>query len=146
MTDFNEHLGNDAFPGMGAVVEQPVRNIFRDGRAWHRMEGIKVDKDSVDAGNTGNTTTLRPGLALFKTAGGKWVPADHTDAPDAVDVGPGECVILGDYLNLKDKSGTIVDKPFVGLIAGFVFDDKIIWVDAGYEEAGKAALPLVDFR
>ena len=61
MSNFNVELGNDVFPGMGAVVEQAAREYVRDGRKWHRVEGIVVDKDSVDSGNSGNTTTLRPG-------------------------------------------------------------------------------------
>lgn len=142
MGEFNDHLGNDSFPGMGAVVEQAAREFKRDGGAWQHKVGIVVDKDSVDQGNTNNTTTLRPGLVLLKGANDRYVPADHTDAPDAVDVVEGEVVILDHYLNLKDKSGTVVHKPASGLVAGFWVEGQIIFVDAGYEEAVKAALKL----
>ncbi len=143
---FNETLGNDMAPGMGAVVTQKSRIYQRDGDKWSRKEGIMIDKDSVDAGNTNDTTNLRPGLVLLKAASGRYVPADHADAPDAVDVGEDEVVILDHFIDMRDKSGTVVHTPAAGLVAGFVIASQIIYADAGYESAVKAALKLVSFR
>jgi hypothetical protein len=146
MSGFFPELGNDSFPGMGSVVEQKVREFKRDGGAWQRKEGVVVDKDSVDSGNTNDTTNLRPGLVLLLGSNGRYVPADHADAPDAVDVVAGEVVILDHFLELRDKSGTVVHKPAAGIIAGFVDDAQIIYVDGTYKTAIQAALKLVDFR
>jgi 2-methylcitrate dehydratase PrpD len=142
--DFFPEMGTDSFPGQGTPVEQKSRIFQRDGGAWQRVEGVKVDSASVDAGNTGNTTKLRPGLVLLKTAGGKYVPADHADAPA---VGAVTLVgILHHYLDMRDKSLTAVDKPAAVLIAGFVTDAQIIYVDGSYKATVQAALKLVDFR
>ncbi len=147
MSDFFPELGNDTFPGMGAVVEQQVRIYKRDGSKWERLESIEVDSASVDAGNTGNTTKLRPGLVLIKLASSsRYGPADHSDAPASSAVVAPNVVILDHFLDTRDKSGTAVNKMAAGLVAGFVTDAQVIYVDGTYKSAVQAALKLVDFR
>ncbi len=147
MTDYNMQIGNDVFPGQGTVVEQAVREFVRDGRAWLRKETVTVDKDSVDAGNTGNTTNLRPGLVLVKAASSsRYVPVDHSDAPLSSAVVAGQVGILDHYLDTRDKTGTAVHKPASVVIAAFVTDSQIIYVNGAYKAAVQAALKLVDFR
>lgn len=142
--DFFPEMGADSFPGQTTPIEQQVRIFQRDGGKFERVEGVVVDAASVDAGNTGNTTKLRPGLVLLKTVGGKYVPADHGSAPV---VGAVTLVgILHHWLDMRDKSLTAVDKPAAVLIAGFVTDSQIIYVDGSYKATVQAALKLVDFR
>jgi|SRR5579862_3184311 len=141
---FDTSLGIDSAPGMGAVVEQKVREYKRDGGAWQRLEGVQVDKNTVDAGSS-PTTNLRPGLVLLKSAvSGRWVQAGHADAPAS-----GSLTLVGildHYLELRDKTGTVQHTMAAVLIAGFVYDAQIIYVDGSYKTAVQAALKLVDFR
>jgi len=146
MAPFNPTLGRDSLPGIMTPVEQAAREFLKDVDAVC-VKGIVIDSASVDAGNSGNTSVLRPGLALVRGAGtgGKFVPADHGSAPLYSAVL--EAVILNHYVDMRDPSGTAENKSAQGVWFGRVDDAQIIYVgDANYKTAIKAALAQVRFE
>ncbi len=145
MGDFNPTLGRDSLPGMNTPAEQGAREFLKDVD-FVKVKGIVIDDASVDAGNSGQTNILRPGLALVRGAGtsGKFVPADHSSAPAANAIL--EAVILNKYVNMLGATGVAEDKEAQGVWAGRVDESMIIFVDAGYEDEIKAALAQVRFE
>jgi len=116
MGDFNPTLGRDSLPKIITPIEQEAREFLKDVE-FVKVKGFIIDDASVDAGNTGKTHILRPGLALIRGAGtgGKFVPADHGSAPASNAIL--EAVILEKYVNMKDESGTAEDKEAAGRLA-----------------------------
>ena len=87
--------GNYLPPGMGQEVntaEFDVSSLIYGGdlRNARFVHGAVVDSTSLDAGNTGNTGILRPGLIMAQvSATGKWKPfvagaSDGTQLPKGV--------------------------------------------------------------
>lgn len=137
--------GRDDLPGIDTPIEQEAREFLLDV-SHHAVKGIVIDDTSVDAGNTGKTHILRPGLALIRGAGtgGKFVPADHGSAP--ADSAILEAVILMHYVNMRGADGVARDKSAQGLWHGRVQDSQIIYVTGGYKAEIQAALPMVRFE
>lgn len=146
MGEFNPTLGRDSLPGIITPVEQAAREFAKD-LDFLKVKGIVIDSASVDAGNSGQTYILRPGLALVRGAGtgGKFVPADHGSAPVYGSVL--EAVILNEYVNMHGPTGVVENKPAQGMWAGRVDDSLIIYVgDSNYKTAIKAALTTIRFE
>ena len=149
MNTFNQHLGEDALPGMGPEVSQAVRTPFLKDESWFLVKGVVIEKDSEDAGNVGKETTLRAGLILTRVEqganAGKWVPADHADAEASGDVL--HAVILKKDVNMLSKDGvTVKDQSAVGVWAGVIDEDAVNFVDAGYRDDVVAIMNLCHFE
>ncbi len=100
----------------------------------HTMErGVCIDKTARDAGNSGKTTTLRPGLVLGKISGtGKYAQYDPS-ANDGTEVATG---ILKDQVKVIDEDATAVDAMGAQVIHGLVDESALI----GCDSAAKADL------
>ncbi|MGH9462006.1 MAG: hypothetical protein ACRD1X_12355 [Vicinamibacteria bacterium] len=150
MGGLNQHLGGDALPGMGPEVTQPIRTPFLKNENWFLVRGMVIEKDSEDAGNVGLETTLRAGIVLVRVeaAGatqGKYVPADHTDAPAAASVL--HAAILLKDVNMLSKDGvTVKDQSAPGVIGGWIDEDLVNFVDAAYRDDIVGALTLCYFE
>lgn len=148
MSGNNFELGANRMPGLTDEVAQLSRQFLTDHNHLKKV-GIRIEADSVDAGHSGKTYLLRPGLALVRveTGGnkGKYVPADHADAPANSDVE--KAVILMGFVDMRKRSDPTdtEDQMGEGLIHGFVDDAQIIYVDAGYKTEIQDALYLVEF-
>lgn len=76
--DFHNFMPGQSLPG---VPEIAVKGSIIWGQDWHQVfYPAVIDGASRDAGNTGYTATLRPGLLLGKAYGvtGKWKQWDPT--------------------------------------------------------------------
>lgn len=115
----------DMMPGMGADNLTGEREfVWGTVNSWHVI-GIKINKDSTDAGNT-PTTILRRGLIMGKVAStGEYKPysASATDGSQ-IPVG-----VLYQDTNMLDNSGTAVAKNGRLLIAGMLKVLQLIGFD-----------------
>jgi hypothetical protein len=144
----NEHLGEDARPGMGPVVVQTAALVLKN-ESWFITRGVVIPSDAEDAGNT-PVTKLRAGLVLVRVeAGGdnqgKYVPVDHDDAP--VHGAVAHAAILMKPVNMIGRDGSTVEEMSApALIAGWIDEDHVIIVDEDYRDDVKRVLPLCYFE
>lgn len=149
MSGNNFELGATRMPGLSDEILQESRQFLTENNHF-RTRGIKIASASVDVGHTGKTHILRPGLALVRVEvggnAGKYVPADHADAPDAVDLE--KAVILMQFVDMRKRSDptTYEDQQASGLVHGFVDDAQIIYVDGSYKDEIQGVLPMVEFE
>ena len=125
------------YPGIGFSAEETATpsEFLLDS---HTIEkGVTIDSAARDAGNTGKTTTLRPGLVVGKvTATGKCKQYDAS-ATDGTETAVG---ILKDQVKVVDGSGNAVDaNDAVLVIHGRVDESALIGcdVDAKADLAGQ---------
>lgn len=148
MSGNNFELGANRMPGLSDEVLQESRSFLIDNNHVKRI-GVRIEKDSVDAGHTDKTYVLRPGLVLVRVEtgpnAGKYVPPDHNDAPADSDVE--KAVILMEFIDMRKRSdpSDVEDQMASGLIHGFVDDSKIIYVDANYKTEVQDVLKMVEF-
>lgn len=144
MSQFPGH--GPGMPGMGSIDSTESRK-FLTNNTHLVYRGAKIDADSVDAGHSGKTTTLRAGLVVVQVLtgpnAGKYVPHGHADCPDNGDIEAAG--ILMDYTTMLDKDRNAADQPAHLLIHGFVKESAVIFGtgDAGFISAVKDLLPLV---
>ncbi len=145
---------SNALPEVSTVKTQAARRFLQQ-EAHIMTKGIVIPSDVVDVGNTGKTTTLRPGLVLVKViaAGAnqnKFVEVGHADAPafGASNFTAGRAVILMDFVNMLDLEAVAQQRGAHGLTHGWVEDGQIIFVTVTASEITelKDAMPLVLFE
>lgn len=116
------------YPNVGFAAEETATpsEFLLDSHVMQK--GITVDDTARDAGNTGKTTTLRPGLVMGKiTASGKYAQYNNS-ASDGTQTAIG---ILKDQVKVIDENANAVDAQAVLVIHGRVDESALIGCDAG---------------
>lgn len=138
--------GHGKLPGLSTRIDMKARQILFGQGGLINAPSVIVHADTVDAGGT-PTTELRPGLVLVRIETGahkgKFCQYGHASAPGTAGAIK-MAVILEHFLEMRDETGTAVDKPAMALIGGLFDESKIIYVsaDADVKAAMKAALKL----
>jgi|GEM_PF-1957006 len=135
---YNEHLGHNQLPGVSASVEQ-TQKVYKYSLGHEDYDGVRIHKDTDDEGNVGSEHKLRPGLCLVKVINGgandgMYVDPDHADAPANNDVT--DVVILDEWVDLKDKTGTRQNCQAKVLVHGQVKDSEIEYNSADATRQG----------
>lgn len=119
------YQGMNLVPGMSAEqysVEHDLSDIFY-GPLWHTiyLNYAVISGAARDAGNTGYTTVLRPGLVMgIITASGKWAQWD-ADAVDGTEVARGILMTLGLNTQLDNANA---DRYLATIAVGGVLEPK----------------------
>jgi len=139
---YNEELGHSQLPGVSDAVEQ-TQKVYKYDNQHCVFDGVRIHKDTDDEGNTGAEWKLRPGLALVLVINGgpndgMYVDLDHADAPANNDVT--DVVILDEWVDLKDKTGTRQNVQAKVLVHGQVKNDEIEYnsADATRRHGGRS--------
>ena len=138
--------GHGGLPGLSTRVDTKSRQILLGQAGLINAPSVIIHADTVDAGGT-PTTELRPGLVLVRIETGahkgKYCQYGHASAPASAATIK-HAVILEHFLEMRDDTGTAVDKPAMALIGGLFDESKLIYVsaDADVKAAMKAALKL----
>ena len=145
----NQTPGDFGLPGLSTLQTGKSRQFLFGLGGLVKRAGFVVHADTVDAGGT-PTTELRPGMVLVRIETGahkgKFCQYGHAEAPASA-AAIKDAVILDHYLEMRDSTGTAVDKQGGGLIGGVVDESKIVFVSVASDVilAMKAALNLVRF-
>ncbi len=146
-----------ALPGLTAEVQTPSVSFLK--HIDHVLEnGIRIQKDTLDQSETLKTKLVAGEVLVRVEAGGeknKFVHnADtvteaanaHASAPATADIK--EAVILSQFVQMLDASGTAVDRNASGVIHGIVDETKIDFGTADVARIAKikAVMPLVKFE
>lgn len=126
---YTPHKGPNQLPGISGPVEQKESRVFQLDLAHASYDGVRIDKDTNDVANVGEEHKLRPGLVLTQVIAGdnvgKYVPLDHADAPANSDIH--DVVILAEWVDLKDKTGTRQNCQAKVLTHGTVQHSQLLW-------------------
>jgi len=111
--------------GFGGETVSTPSEFLLDSHVIQR--GVTVDKTARDSGNTGKTTTLRPGLVMGKIeATGKFKQYDPS-AADGTETAVG---ILLDQVKVLDEDANAVDALGVLVVHGRVQESALHGCDA----------------
>lgn len=113
-------------PGL-TTSRETYENEFRWGQhAAGLWSNALISGSATDTGNTGATTTLRPGLVLGQiTASGKYT----TYSPTASDGSEVASAVLVEGLKMTDFNGTATDRFYAVLVGGPVQASKLLNLD-----------------
>ena len=120
-------MPDERYPNVGFAAEETVSpsEFLLDSHVIEK--GCTVDNSARDSGNTGKTTTLRPGLVMGKiTSSGKYAQY-NASASDGTETAVG---ILKDQVKVIDENANAVDAQAVLVIHGRVDESALIGCDA----------------
>lgn len=128
----------ERYPNVGFSAETVATptEFLRDTHVIRK--GITISSAARDAGNTGKTTTLRPGLVLGEiTASGKYKEY-YPSGSDGSEVAAG---ILEDQVKVIDSDANACDAMASMIVHGRVNESALLLCDA----AAKSDLPAIIF-
>jgi len=136
---YKQESGQDQLPGVSDAVEQ-TQKVYKYDNVHAAFDGVRIHKDTDDEGNSGSEHKLRPGLVLVKVITGEnagmYVDLDHADAPANGDVS--DVVILDEWKDLKDKTGTRQNVQAKVMVHGQVVDAQLEYNSADATRQGIA--------
>jgi hypothetical protein len=147
---YGDNKGWSQAPGYGPKTTSEDREIlYRPNHV--EFDEVWIQKDTVDNENTGKTSGLRPGLVLVPGTGasaGMYVNPEHADATAAASLVVNDVVILGEFRETKDQSGTVQHITAKVIRHAFVIAENVLY-GSGTSSPNKvlirAAAPQIGF-
>ena len=143
---YNDQQGWSQPPGYGPSASSEDRGILYLP-CETAYDAKWIEKDTVDNENSGKETRLRPGLVLVpNVARTFYVNPEHSDAMAAEDLLPGDPVVLSEYREMKDGSGTVQHITAKCLTLGSVISERLLFgsgTSSDDKALIKAAMPRI---
>lgn len=121
------YFGVDRTPGQGSLETTFENEVLWDRFPAHELKGALILSSTVDAGNSGQTNILRPGLLMARYTSGANVNQYTVWSPTGANGTDQIAGVLRHAINMEDASGTARSRwTGVIVVGGGILSSSII--------------------